>query len=177
MFVNSVPSDRIAIASFRSKILRRSKTKQKLWRFPIVTQIKNRGVGARNSSIPHSVMNSWNKCLQYSVLYHCPSALTPLGQQIPDRWGDPLWCSSPWDEGLGLTRNYSLFLVMHWSHMGAWFSMAQNRSWPHCGLPLLMVSCIPDCITTRNRFFSSLKTVYFGHLSPTLRDVFISQNV
>lgn len=92
--------------------------------------------------------------------------------------GEVTPCDVPHPEMMGLALpGIIVFLVMHWTHMGAWFTMAQNRSWPHCGLPVLMVSCIPDCITTRNRFFSSLKTVYFGHLSHTLRDVFISQNV
>lgn len=130
------------------------------------TDLKKKKKEERNIFIPNSMMNSWNKCLWLSVLRHCPNALTHLDKQIPDRWGDLLWCSAPWDDGLGLTRNCSLFLVMHWSHMGAWFSMAQNRSWPHCGLPVLMVSCIPDCITTRNRFFSCFKNSLFWSSFP-----------
>lgn len=131
----------------------------------------------RSVFVPNCVINSWKKKLGESVHYRCPDTLTHLCLQIPGTCGDPMWCSSPRDDRFGLTRKHSLFLIMHWSHMGAWFSTAQNRSWPRCGLPALMVLCIPDRITARNRFFSSLKTVYFGHLSSTLRDVFISQNV
>jgi hypothetical protein len=43
--------------------------------------------------------------------------------------------------------------------------------------PLLMVSSIPDCITTRNRSLSSINTVYFGHLSPTLRYIYFPEYV
>lgn len=87
-------------------------------------------------------------------------------------------CDAPHPEMMGLALpGISLFLAMHWSHMGARFSMAQNRSWHRCGLPVLMVSCIPDGITTRNRFFSSLKQSILVIFPPLLEIYFISQKV
>ena len=134
----------------------------------------------KNSLVSNSVMNSCKKkkkdawgwvSITDAPLPQLTSARRSQTPEVTPRDAPP-----PEMMGLALP-GISLLLVMHWSHLGARSSMAQNRSWPRCGLLALMVSCIRDCITTRNRFLSSLKTVYFGHLPPALRDVFISQKV
>ena len=132
----------------------------------------------KNTLVSNSVMNSCKKKKMLGVVSIIVAPLPWFTSARRSQTPEVTPRDAPHPEMMGFALpGISLLLVMHWSHLGARSSMAQNRSWPRCGLLALMVSCIWDCITTRNRFFSSLKTVYFGHLPPALRDVFISQKV
>lgn len=104
----------------------------------------------------------------------CPSS--SLFSQIELTLSDPR--ASPHSEvmGLALPKLQSI-LVMLWSLKKLNTPQLRIELALAVDSPLLMASCIPECITTRNRSLSSINTIYFRHLSPMLRYIYFPEYV